>query len=80
VNLEKRDAVTIKDERKRIFHLDEESLHVSLGERMHEDTIPEAPMISPLPIRRVPAARPMSPPPVRPDHGVNKDMLDILIS
>jgi hypothetical protein len=59
VNLEKRDAVTIKDETKRIFHLVDESLNVALGEIMTEDTIPEAPIMSPLPRRRVPAARPI---------------------
>lgn len=42
-----------------------------------DDIIPDAPRMSPLNSRRVPAARPMRDPPIRPDAGVKwtKDMM-----
>lgn len=42
-----------------------------------DEMIPDAPRMSPLNSRRVPAARPMRDPPIRPDAGVKwmKDMM-----
>jgi hypothetical protein len=43
-----------------------------------DEMIPDAPRMSPLNSRRVPAARPMRDPPIRPDAGV-KWMSDMMM-
>lgn len=43
-----------------------------------DEMIPDAPRMSPLNSRRVPAARPMRDPPIRPDAGV-KWMNDMML-
>ena len=52
------------------FHCWLDSVSVLRGVRTIEDTIPDAPRISPEKRRRVAAERPMRDPPNRPDTGV----------
>jgi hypothetical protein len=54
------------------------SVNVFRGAITMDEMIPDAPRMSPLNSRRVPAARPMRDPPIRPDAGV-KWMSDMMM-
>ena len=61
------------------FHCWLVTVRVLRGVRTNEDTIPDAPRISPEKRRRVAADRPMRDPPNRPDTGVKAlILLDLL--
>jgi hypothetical protein len=64
--------------RKTSFQCWEGSVIDFQGDTVTDETIPLAPRMSPVRRRRVPAERPMRPPPRRPEIGVNVDASDMV--